>query len=152
MKRFFLISALLIGLTSMVNAQDYNTGIGVRGGIFSGLTVKHFIGSNTAIEGLLNTRAKWNGFEITGLYEIHKPAFDVARLHWYFGGGGHIGSWGDSPYESNTVIGVDGILGLEYNIEEIPINIGLDWKPAFNLIGSYDPAWDGLALSVRFIF
>ncbi len=63
----------------------------------TGLTVKHFISQRSALEGLLSTR--WRGFEITGLYEVHNNAFDVERLNWYFGGGGHIGFWnGDNTY------------------------------------------------------
>ena len=55
-------------------------------------------------------------------------------------------------YTHLSVIGIDGILGMEYNIQEIPFNISLDWKPAFNLIG-YTGFWgDEIALSIRFIF
>ncbi|MDD4227097.1 MAG: hypothetical protein PHU98_11980 [Mariniphaga sp.] len=161
MKKLFLV--FMIGLLTAVtvNAQDYNTGIGVRGGLSNGLTVKHFIDGNNAIEGILSTR--WKGFNVTGLYEIHNQAFNTPRLNWYYGFGGHIGFWDgykDHPWfdkadqidGSYTVIGIDGILGLEYNIEAIPFNISLDWKPGFNIIG-YTGFWgDELALSVRFIF
>ena len=59
--------------------------------------------------------------------------------------------WGE-PGTKYTIIGIDGILGIEYNFEEVPINIGLDWKPAFNLT-SYSGFWgDGGALSIRYIF
>jgi hypothetical protein len=154
-----LIFLLVLSLLSVVtlNAQDYNTGIGIRGGLSNGLTVKHFIGSDTAIEGLLSTR--WRGFNITGLYEIHDQAFDTPRLNWYYGFGGHIGFWGgykNHPWfeddASYTVIGIDGIIGIEYNIEPIPFNISLDWKPGFNIIG-YTGFWgDELAFSLRYIF
>jgi len=157
MKKLSIV--LVLGLLSLVtlNAQDYNTGIGIRGGLSNGLTVKHFIGSDTAIEGLLSTR--WRGFNITGLYEIHDQAFDTPRLNWYYGFGGHIGFWGgykNHPWfeddASYTVIGIDGIIGIEYNIEPIPFNISLDWKPGFNIIG-YTGFWgDELAFSVRYIF
>jgi hypothetical protein len=49
-----------------------------------------------------------------------------------------------------TVIGIGGILGLEYNFNEIPINISIDWKPAFNIIG-HTSFWGDGAFSIRFI-
>jgi hypothetical protein len=50
------------------------------------------------------------------------------------------------------VVGIDGIIGMEYNIEEIPFNISLDWKPGFNILGHTGFWGDELALSVRYIF
>lgn len=156
MKKTILTAFFAITMIIAANAQDYNTGIGVRGGLSNGLTIKHFIEGDRAIEGLLANR--WGGFNVTGLYEIHAQAFDTPRLNWYYGFGGHIGFWdGDKNpwFDDNnnyTVIGIDGIIGLEYNIEEIPFNISLDWKPGINLIG-YTGFWaDEVALSVRFIF
>jgi hypothetical protein len=151
---FVLLIALFLGLKS--NAQDYNTGIGLRGGWGTGLTVKHFLGENKAVEGIFDSR--WHGFSVTGLYEIHNQAFSVNRLNWYYGVGGHIGFWDGQYYRNHnnntnyTVIGVDGILGLEYNFEEIPFNIGIDWKPAFNLTDSSGFYGDGGAISIRYIF
>ncbi len=158
MKRFGFTILLALGCFLFSNAQDYNTGIGLRGGFANGLTIKHFVGSQTAFEGIIASR--WRGVELTLLYEIHGRAFQVERLNWYIGFGGHVGFWdGDNtskywgePGTSYTVIGVDGILGLEYNFAEIPFNVSIDWKPAFNFIG-YSGFWaDGGALSVRYIF
>jgi hypothetical protein len=158
MKKILVTFILAAGLFTIASAQDYNTGIGLRAGFSQGLTLKHFIGSNTALEGILATR--WQGYEITGLYEVHHQAFDVEHLNWYYGAGAHIGFWnGDNTFSnwgnkgSNyTIIGVDGILGIEYNFSEAPINVGLDWKPALNLIG-YTGFWaDGGALSIRYVF
>lgn len=156
MKKTLIIIAMLLCLATYANASDYNTSIGVRGGLYNGLTVKHFIKSNAAIEGILATR--WHGYRVTGLYEIHAPAFKVRRLNWYYGGGVHIGFWDGKHVnwgkkdESYTVIGLDGILGLEYSFKEIPFNISLDWKPTIDLVG-YSKFWgDGGAFSIRFIF
>jgi len=158
MKKIILTITVALSVIILANAQDYSTGIGLRGGFFNGITVKHFIGDNTALEGILSTR--WSGFEITGLYEIHNQAFDVDRLNWYYGFGAHVGlydgdktysSWGNEG-ETYTVIGVDGIIGMEYNFTEVPINISIDWKPTLNLIG-FTGFWaDGIALSIRYIF
>jgi hypothetical protein len=158
MKKIILTLTLVVFIAAFSSAQEYNTGVGIRLGTSQGLTVKHFISQRSALEGLLSTR--WQGFELTGLYEVHDQAFEVDRLNWYFGGGGHIGFWnGDNTYnrwgdqgENYVVIGIDGILGIEYNFEDVPINLSLDWKPAFNLSG-YSGFWgDGGALSIRYIF
>jgi len=156
MKKIIVSFFFLLTMFSSTYSQDYNTGIGIRAGFYSGITIKHFISTNTVLEGIVDTR--WRGFQFTGLYEINHQAFDTERWNWYYGIGGHVGFWdGNNTNWGNsgtnyTVAGIDGILGLEYNIEEIPINIGIDWKPAFNIIG-YTGFWgDGGALSVRYIF
>ena len=119
MKKIISICLIIASIWSMGYSQDYKTGIGLRGGLFNGITVKHFISSNTALEGLASTR--WDGFEITGLYEIHRQAFDIERLNWYYGFGAHIGVWNGNKTDwgnrgtNYTVVGIDGILGMEYN-------------------------------------
>ena|SRR5450759_5875038 len=156
MRKIILTLVLAISIVALASAQDYKTGVGLRAGFSNGLTIKHFVSEKAAFEGLLSTR--WRGFDITGLYEIHHQAFEVEHLNWYYGVGAHIGFWngnnvpwttGDPSY---TVIGIDGILGIEYSFSEAPINIGVDWKPAINLVG-YTGFWpDGGALSIRYIF
>lgn len=156
MKRIVLLTFFMIGSVALVNAQDYNTGIGLRAGFSNGLTVKHFVNNRTAFEGILSSR--WRGFEVTGLVEFHARAFDTNRLNWYAGFGAHAGFWnGDyvkwgNEGEQYSVLGLDGILGLEYNFVEVPLNLSIDWKPAYNLWG-YSGFWaDGGALSIRYIF
>jgi hypothetical protein len=158
MKKIIMIILVVFCLASISYAQDYRTGIGLRGGFANGLTIKHFVSERTAFEFLFASR--WRGLEITGLYEIHNIAFHEERLHWYYGIGAHVGFWnGDYTYKywgdrgtTYTVVGIDAILGIEYNVREAPFNIGLDWKPAFNLVG-YSGFWaDGGALSIRYIF
>ena len=155
MRRFVLTVMLAGALVMLSNAQDYNTGIGLRVGSGTGFTIKHFMNDRSAIEGMLLTR--WHGFDITGLYEKHAMAFDTDRLQWFYGFGAHLGfyngdntEWGE-PGSTYTVLGVDGIIGIEYSFPEAPINIGLDMKPALNLIG-YTGLWVEFVLSVRYIF
>ena len=157
MKKRTLIVVAMTFIMSLTFAQDYSTGIGVRGGFYNGLTVKHFLGESSAVEAIVATR--WAGFDLTLLYELHKDnAFGVDRLNWYYGIGGHVGLWNDSFLPNSTVtgsfiaIGVDAILGLEYNFQEIPINLSIDWKPAFNILGGTRFLGDGGALSLRYIF
>ena len=156
MKKFLLACIVMATMTAFTNAQEYETAAGVRGGLYNGVTIKHFLGGKSAVEGIITTR--WQGFNVTGLYELHSwRAFDVDRLNWYYGVGGHVGIW-DRTYatwvgEGNSmVIGVDLILGIEYTFEEIPINLGVDWKPAFNFIGADGFRGDGGAFSARYVF
>lgn len=141
-----------------VQAQDYTSAIGLRGGFYGGLTFKHFLSEKMAFEGLLT--AKYRGINFTALAEFHNSISEVDGLKWYYGFGGHIGFYNNNYYYNNylgsdnylMIIGVDGILGLEYTFDFIPFNLSLDWKPVFNLIGaSYFTPYGG-ALSVRYCF
>ena len=156
MKKILLSLLFMFCFVSINYAQDYSTGIGLRAGFESGITLKHFISERSALEGIFATR--WRGVEFTGLYEIHNQAFQTERLNWYFGFGAHVGFWNGNDVNWGTpgtryaVLGIDGILGLEYNLREIPVNIGIDWKPAYNVLG-YEGFWiDGGAISIRYIF
>lgn len=156
MKKFIFITIFSLGCILGAKAQDYSTGVGLRGGWGTGLTIKHFLNESKAVEGILDSR--WHGFSVTGLYEIHKQAFQVPRLNWYYGLGGHIGFWNGDYFRNvdrntnYTIIGIDGIIGIEYNFEEIPFNIGIDWKPVFDLTGYSGIYGDGGAISLRYIF
>lgn len=155
MRRFVLTMVLTTAVVMLSDAQVYKTGIGLRIGTGNGFTVKHFINNKSAIEGLLVT--KWHGFDIAGLFEIHNQAFDVDNMDWYYGFGAHIGFYeGDHiewsvPESTYSVLGVDGIIGLEYTFKDAPINLGLDLKPALNLTG-YTGLWAEFGFSVRYVF
>jgi len=150
-----ILSAILSLMATGVFAQGYQTGVGVRGGYISGVTLKHFIEEPVALEGILSF-GRW-GFNITGLYEIHARAFDVQGLNWFYGGGAHIGQWNDDyplldERGNYAVVGVDGIIGLEYEIEEIPFTLSADWKPSLNFIGYSGFVGFGGAFSIRYVF
>ncbi|MFD2514587.1 hypothetical protein ACFSRY_11980 [Pontibacter locisalis] len=153
--------ALLLSVAVGAQAQSsgYTTGIGFRGGAASGLTIKHFIKSDAAIEGIISTSFKYRGTVITVLYEKHAQAFNAKGLQWYYGIGGHVGFYdgryyyhrGHDHYDDDVFgVGIDGVLGLEYYIRDIPFTIGADIKPYINIPrgGGY---WDS-ALHVRYVF
>ena len=156
MKKLLIVSALVIVTVIGLNAQDYKTSLGLRAGVPWGGTIKHFLDKYNALEGILAFR--WQGFMATGLYENEHWTGHYPGLNWYWGGGTHIGFWdaGNNPNLSSTysgsVLGLDGILGLEYTFDEVPINLSLDLMPSVNLIGTQ--GWGGIfgALSVRYVF
>lgn len=158
-KAVVAICTLVVWSFSMdAMAQGYNTGVGLRLGVSNGLTVKHFISDQAALEGILHTR--WNGLVITGLYEVHKEIPEVSGLFWFYGGGAHIGTWngnrGNPSWPDNnngyTIFGIDGIIGLDYKFSGVPIGLSFDYKPAFN-ISDVSRFWGAeLALSIRYVF
>lgn len=146
-----LITLALLTITYFVNSQSYGNAIGLRGGVGSGVTYKHNFGSSVMGEAILYARS--NVANITVLAEKYEPLEWGAGWFWYYGAGGHIGSYTykiDERNETNTTIGVDGILGLEYAFMAVPINASLDWKPEFNFFGYNGFYWDGISLSVRY--
>ncbi|MBP6431568.1 MAG: hypothetical protein KA319_07370 [Ferruginibacter sp.] len=149
-----IIVALLINLffTSAVTAQEsstYKNALGVRLGssvptVKSGITYKHFLANNNAIEGILSFG---DGTAICALYEIHKPINSVENLQWFIGGGGYVGF-----NNSNNTIGAAGIVGLDYKFANIPLNLSLDWKPELNIVSKVGFEASGVGFSARFTF
>src|SRR6185436_6040851 len=143
---FILAAAILFCTLTTANAQYYNTGIGVRlGGLTSGITVKHFVNSSAAIEGIASFG--YRAFVLTGLYEKHNNIANANGLTWLYGGGAHLGFFRYGGYYyvykyhgnhyyyveregDNAVIGgLDLILGMDYKFNNAPLNISLDLKP-----------------------
>ena len=155
--RKLLIVTALVAITSTISAQNYKTGIGARVGYFNGITVKHFVSRNNALEGLVNFR--WDGVIVTGLYEWQHPIAGAPNLDYFVGLGGHIGFFGDDDWdddddddwdERSTVVGIDMLVGLEYTFQQAPFSLALDYKPAFNFVGHKQFWGDGFAFSIRF--
>ena len=138
MKKIIFIFSLLLLLAWTGKAQDYKTGLGIKAGMAPGISAKHFYTTNGALEGILTTR--WGGVNLTGLAEFHLPAFDTQGMSFYYGGGIHVGVWDsgkalDEPATGHKLnLGIDAIVGLEYAFSDIPLSLGLDWKPALNII------------------
>ncbi len=168
---FVFLFISFLGINKSVG-QGYKISAGLRGGWTSGITGKYFIKGDRAIEAILSSGYRYRGFQITGLYEIHKPAFtehDVEGFFWFFGGGVHWGggyhydhlhtdgTWWNSGYyhEHNyATFGIDGIFGIEFKIPDISVTVGVDVKPYVDFITDRDAPygfWDS-GLSVRYVF
>lgn len=163
--KFFatIILSLFLAVPSMAQqlktGSSYKTAIGVRGLGTSGLTIKHFTESNKALEGIIGFYP--NAFSATLLVERYAPAFNEPGLNWYYGIGGHIATQSDvvrndGLYRRETSefgLGIDGIFGIEYKIQEVPIAMSLDFKPFFEVDTDGDAfiALDpGLGIKVTF--
>jgi len=160
MKKLITILLIVIALTVSQNSfsqamgSTYTTALGVK--FYPGaISIKHFVQPDRALEGLATF---WNyGFRFTGLYEIHGDINDAEGLKWYVGPGAHIGTYNnewENKYPdraSGMQIGIDGVLGLDYKINQAPINISLDIQPFFNIANyAYFDVWGGLGIRYTF--
>jgi len=154
-----LVSFLLISKQSA--AQDYKTAVGLKfGGYENGPSIKYFMDNSIALEGIVGIRQ--HGMVITGLYEFHQEAFGIKELRFYYGAGAHIGSIGAGVYQrfngvnepyarAQLLLGVDGVLGLEYVIPKSPIALSLDLDPRAELAtGPFFDIAPGLGVKYTF--
>lgn len=152
-KKSWLFVLIFMGSTALAQKHSayYQTAVGIK--FFPGaVTAKHFISNHNALEGVAYF---WDyGVRVTGLYEIHKEISDVDGLQWYIGPGAHVGFWNSNwaaAYPNRATgmnLGIDGVLGLDYKVNDLPLNISIDWQPSINLVGYsyFQGGWGGIGL------
>lgn len=151
MKKIGLILSL-VALSTFSLAQNYKTAVGVKGGYpgYGSINGKHFLNSKTAIEGSIGGGS--NTLWLQGLYELNFSLED--GLSWYAGGGANVGFFSyknplNNERTNNIMLGLNGIVGLEYTFEDFPLNVALDTGPNILLINSFGFGW-GAGLAVRY--
>ncbi len=145
MKRTLIIATLLF-LTNVIWAQGYNKAIGLRGGLSPGIEYRFYTDDINSYKLLLSWRNE--GLQLHALKEFHRfDLFDFSEnLIFIYGVGIHAGyeSWNVVRYYENTswynsraamLAGVDGLVGVEYVFNEVPISLGLEAKPYFDVFG-----------------
>jgi hypothetical protein len=147
-----LVILVLFAVTTFSYSQNYKTAIGIKGGYpgYGSLNGKHFLNSKTAIEGSIGggTNTLW----LQGLYELN---FSLEQgLNWYAGGGANVGFYSfkntiTNERTSNMILGLNGIVGIEYTFEDFPLNVALDTGPNLRIINSFGFGW-GAGIAVRY--
>lgn len=130
-------------------AQDYKTALGVRlstaGAVVNNaVTFKYFLNESKAIEAQFSFG---DPTALGALFEVHKPINNTEGLKWFYGAGGYIGFSKPDP-----LAGAQGIIGLDYKFQNLPLNLSLDWKPELNIVSDINFEPSALGLSVRFTF
>ena len=151
----FLFIAATLSAQQMALGSEYKTAVGFK--FYPGaITVKSFVKQDVALEGLASF---WSyGTRFTGLYEFYKDINGVDGLKWYVGPGAHLGFWNNNwtdkypKREGGIMIGVDGVIGLDYKIKGAPIDLSLDWQPSLNFVGYnyFEGGWGGIGIRYAF--
>jgi len=145
MKRLLLISTFVI-LSCQVFSQGFKQAAGIRAGLTGGLEYRIYTDDLNSYKFLLGSRER--GLLVHAIKEFHR--YDLFtftdQLNFVFGAGVHIGyeRWDQQYYNYNTsyyvtrtafIAGLDGLAGLEYMFRDVPISLGLEVKPYFDLFG-----------------
>lgn len=167
MKKVFLSALMLLGLAISGQAQDISkNALGLRLGDNDGfggeLSYQRGLGDNNRLELDLGWRNSndVDAFKLTGLYQW---VWNIeGGFNWYAGVGGGIGSWsydrriGNNRVEdSGTFLFAAGDIGIEYNFQEAPIQLSLDFRPELYFNSDdfrNDSFGPDIALGIRFRF
>ncbi|WP_207493841.1 hypothetical protein [Aridibaculum aurantiacum] len=152
MKKYLAVIALLFSgacYAQQEGGSQYNSAVGLKVSAGVAVSYKTFVTGTNALE----AQAMYfnEGVRLAALYQFHFFQFDgVPGLAWYVGPGAHIGFWRKSAqvaYNSRIDLGIDGVLGLDYKIPKVPLNISLDWQPGFSVLGAgLQPQFGGIGL------
>jgi hypothetical protein len=94
-------------------------------------------------------------FRLAGLYEFHFPFSKADGLYWCVGPGAHVGFYKNQyqkSYSSKMDLGIDGVIGLDYKFNGLPVNVSLDWQPSVSFSGNSgaNASYGGVALRYTF--
>ncbi len=124
--------------------NSYTTALG--GKFYPGaLSFKQYIPNKNAVE--VNGYF-WRGGRVTVLYEINKPIAGIGGLSWYVGPGVHMSFYNSYNNEGKTLMGIDGVAGLDLKLKNFPFDFSLDWQPSVDFGGGEDfiAFWGGLGI------
>ena len=137
MKKVILTVFMLIGLAINTEAQDISkNALGLRLGDNDGfggeVSYQRGLSKNNRLEFDLGWRNSnyVSAFKLGGLYQW---LWEIDNgFNWYAGVGAGVGSWNYNQSgisNSGTFLFGAGDIGIEYNFNEVPIQISLDFRP-----------------------
>ena len=144
MKRILLVTAFIIS-SWMSKGQE----LGIRFG--------EVVGGNVAVDGVFSLGefsrvhadvSFGDGLGIEGLWDFfYKPIPGASGLNWYIGAGPSM-----FIHDDLFLLGAAGEIGLEYRFAEVPIALGLDWRPVFWIVEDTDFSARGFGFNIRYVF
>ncbi len=147
-KLFYFVFPLLLLSTFSLSAQHLPSSLGLRVGSGAGISYKHMASDRAAIEGILMYRR--GGLRLVGLLEAE---VEVGRSNTFFfiGGGGHVGINRLQHPEINPykVVGLDGIIGLEYIFPRNGMILSVDLKPMVEILQGWKFSGNSGGISLR---
>jgi hypothetical protein len=119
-----------------------------------GVRFGDIVGNNVAVDGVFGFKGKrihadvsfGDGLGVEALYDLVMKPIEGEAFYYYIGLGAF--TWLGDPFQ----LGISGELGLEYRFFNVPIALGLDWRPSFRLVEDTDFYFDRFGLNIRWVF
>ncbi|ASB49223.1 MULTISPECIES: hypothetical protein [Marinilabiliaceae] len=155
-KAVFVILACMLIIPAVSNAQGRAIGLRFGGGNLVGAEISYqtpFNGDRLELDLGIKSSSHWSHWSLTGIYQW---VWQIeGGFYWYAGVGPSIGnrSYSGPGYRDDGMFLAAALnAGVEYNFEEIPLQLSVDIRPELGLINTYDRGVFSLALGVRYRF
>jgi hypothetical protein len=146
--KFLKVLSLVLFLGVFATLESNAQEVGIRFGNVNG--------NNVALDGVFSlgqfSRVHGDvsfGNHGVGIDALWNPIYDnisTSDFKWYAG-------FGPSLFLSDDFrLGVAGEIGAEYPIPDVPLTIGLDWRPYFILVENTNFDAGGFGLNIRYRF
>lgn len=139
-----LLFIILLSVSGILNAQE----VGIRFGGVNGGGGAAIDGVFGVGEGRIHASAGFFGdaLGVDVLWDLLYKPLNQENFYWYIGFGPSA-TIGDPFW-----LGAAGELGMEYRFSEVPVVIGLDWRPTLWIIEDTRFGGDSFGLNVRWNF
>ena len=157
MKKLIVTALVLIGSGFTAQSQEISKNVlglrlGDNNGFGTEISYQRGLSDNNRIEANLGWRnnKSISAFKLTGIYQW---VWEIDNnFNWYAGAGAGLGSWSNSDSNGSFVY-ISGNVGIEYNFEEVPIQLSLDYRPEFGGHGYFNNNYGSdIALGIRYKF
>lgn len=164
MKKLILFAAFVI-LNCTAFPQEFRYAAGIRAGYTSGVEFRIYTNELNSYKFLLGSRMDGAVFHALKEFHQHGLFSFTDQLNFVYGGGLHVGyeRWNTRYYRTNSsyyvtntdfIAGIDGLAGLEYMFAEVPLSLGIEAKPYFDLFGRkvFDLELFDFAFTIKYHF
>ena len=166
MKKIILSAFMLIGLAFNAQSQDISKNalglrIGDNDGFGGEISYQRGFSKNNRLELDLGWRNN-NHVTANKLVGLYQWVWELDKgFNWYAGLGAGIGSWSYDKggfSDSGTFLLAAGDIGIEYNFQEAPIQLSLDFRPELYFndnrkdFDNYHSFGPDIALGIRYRF
>lgn len=148
MKKIYAIVLFFVSLS--VTAQDRGTGIGVILGSPTGISLKHWVSPSEAMDFGLGYSLSGNtniSLHADYLHHVDNVIKSDLQIPLYYGAGLRL----ISGEHIETSFGVRGVVGLDWMVRKVPVDVFFEVAPVFKLLPSTSLDLDA-GLGARYFF